>query len=121
MERELHRTGVQTLRRVVEQEPAAGHDAAGIDRQPDARRRLEAEVEIERAEIAVLERQRRERAHAIERRRQRSDFRADARAHFEVELRVGRPDGDVETIDLEPANRQVGRQIHFRRLPIPRS
>ena len=47
--RELHRAGVQAARLVAIQEPAAGHDAAGVDRQPDAGRRLEPGREVERS------------------------------------------------------------------------
>ena len=65
-QRQLHRAGVEALRLVVKQKAAAGDDAVRVDRQADARRRLEIQVRVDRTEVAVAERNRRQRADTIE-------------------------------------------------------
>ena len=100
---ELERAGVLALVE-VEVEIAAALDDAGVDRQADAVRRLEAEREVERAEVAAAvggERRRGGDADVLDHGLHHRQVALDRCAELDRDPTVAELDGDVERSDLD--------------------
>ena len=100
----------------VEEEVAAALDDAGVEREADAVRRLEAEPEVGGAEVAVAagrERQLDAQPDVLDDGLQRSELALDRRAELERDRAVVRADGDRRRLDLDRPELDVRRQLEL--------
>jgi hypothetical protein len=104
---ELQHAAVFRLLHVEPQKAAPGDDSR-VDRQPDADRRLELLPEVERPEVAILERDRRLHADAIDRERERTE-------------RAGEANTNLDDGSRRPTLRLVAKDRHRQRLHPDRS
>ena len=114
-ELELEGSGVLAAVGVQEQVAAAADDA-GVDGQPDAVRRLEAELQVREAEVAVAvrrERQVRVRADVLDDRGDRAELCLDRAAEVDRETAAGEADPDGDRLDLDRPELDVRGDLHL--------
>src|SRR5690606_32805021 len=116
-QRKLQRARVFAVLRVEEQVAAAAHDAH-IQRQARALRRLEAEREIDRADISVAARRQAEgrlKPDLFDHGLQRAEHRLQVYRQPQREPARVQPDGDRQRGDLDRAERHVDRHLNVKR------
>ena len=114
---ELHRAHVLALVH-VEREKATTLDDADVDREPDAGRRLETEIEVERAEIPRVvgrEGERANDAHVLHHRDERPQFALDVGAKRKGDRASLHLDPDGQAFKRHGPQTEVHRQLDLER------